>query len=222
MVRSGTVLSSLLIVLAMIALTTGAFAGEPAAGVSALEAELRTHRPDIVRWETVPVARNEHAPQSEAGDIVLVGRIGARTAVRFADGRVRWYTVAGYRPVLVAAHVVESGAPLSSADATTAERDIVGSACEPVSLDAGTRWRATRRLAADEALCAHALAPAPDVERDRSVTLTTERGAITAARVLVAAADARVGERVRLRDPATGEAVNAIVTGAAAARVLQE
>jgi flagella basal body P-ring formation protein FlgA len=210
--------------LALVVAATGAWATdspEPAADTT-LEAELRARRPDILRWETRPVERSRHAAQTHAPAIVAVGRLGVRTPVRFADGRVRWYAVAGFRPVPVSAHAVEVGASLTAADALIAERDVIGPACEPVSIDDGSRWRATRRLATGEALCANAVARAPDVERDQRVTLSTERGAIRVTRVLVAAGDARTGERVRLRDPATAQTVTAIVTGAATARVLQE
>jgi flagella basal body P-ring formation protein FlgA len=50
------------------------------------------------------------------------------------------------------------------------------------------------------------------------VTLTTQRGAVRVSRVLTAAADAHAGERVRLRDRASGATLMAIVTGPGHAR----
>jgi flagella basal body P-ring formation protein FlgA len=100
-----------------------------------------------------------------------------------------------------------------------AERDIVGRGCEPLTaLDARTRWRATTRLSSGEMLCARGVEPAPDVERARKVVLSAQRGGIEVSRVLVAADDARAGERVRLTDSSSGDVFVAIVTGAGTAR----
>src|SRR5262245_1207259 len=109
-----------------------AWAADP--GPSRLEELLRAQRPDIVRWQIERIERAAGAAVAER-DVASVGRIGARTPVRFADGRVRWYAVLGYRSVLVSAHAVESGAAISTADAVPAERDVIASACEPVALD---------------------------------------------------------------------------------------
>jgi flagellar basal body P-ring formation protein FlgA len=142
--------------------------------------------------------------------------------VRFEDGHVRWYTVRGFGRVLVSAQARSAGDPLGAADLSSEERDVVALGCAPLtSLDAARSWRAARRLAAGEALCAQSAQPAPDVARGAAVTLSAARGAIQVSRELVAAHDAWTGERVRLRDPATGDVVKALVTGQAAARSLE-
>ena len=89
-------------------------------------------------------------------------------------------------------------------------------------LDATRRWRAARRLAAGHTLCVRDIEVVPDVERDRPVTLNAQRGVVSASRVLTADSDARLGERVRLRDRASGDFVVAIVTGPGAARLSEE
>ena len=71
-----------------------------------LEELLRLQRPDVTRWQVQPLT----AKVKPSGDVREVGRVGACTAVRFTDGRVYWYAVAGYRDVLVSAHAIESGA----------------------------------------------------------------------------------------------------------------
>lgn len=186
----------------------------------ALEQRLRAERPDVLRWQLR--AMSETAPVSDAA-IAGLGRIGARTAVRFADGRVRWYAVIALKPVLVSARGVERGAGFDAEDAELAERDVLSLGCEPVdSLDASRRWRAARRLATGDALCARDIEAVPDVERDQAVTLNARRGAVNASRVLTAASDAQLGERVRLRDRASGAVVVAIVTGPGAARLSEE
>lgn len=186
----------------------------------ALEQRLREQHPDVLRWQVS--ALSETAPIRDAV-IAGVGKLGSRTAVRFADGRVRWYEVAGMRQVLVSAHAVERGATFAAADAELAERDVVALGCDAMSqLDATHRWRAARRLAAGTALCARDIEVAPDVERDRPVTVNARRGAVSASRLLTADSDARSGERVRLRDRASGDIVVAIVTGPGAARLSEE
>jgi flagella basal body P-ring formation protein FlgA len=118
---------------------------------------------------------------------------------------------------------VERGATFDAADAELAERDVVALGCDPMSqIDATRRWRAARRLSAGDSLCTRDIEAVPDVERDRPVTLNARRGAVSASRVLTADSDARFGERVRLRDRASGDIVVAIVTGPGAARLSGE
>jgi flagella basal body P-ring formation protein FlgA len=207
-----------------LALSGIAFASDAPGSIEqgSLDQKLREQRADVVRWETQPLAAaDEHLDR--AADIVAVGRIGPRTPVRYADGRTRWFAVAGFRQVLVVTRPVDSGAQVLADHAASAERDVIALACEPISrLDDAKRWRATRRLATGEALCVGSVEIAPAVERDRPVTLTTQHGVVSASRVLTATTDAHAGEVVRLRDPASGATVIAIVTGSRTARVSEE
>jgi flagella basal body P-ring formation protein FlgA len=185
--------------------------------VPAFEAQLRARRPDVVRWQTQAVETRTSSKNAEAA-IVRVGRLGPRTAVRLADGGVRWYSVAGFAPVLVSVHSIDAGAALTAGDTAPAERDVIALGCEPLKeVDGGIRLRATRRIARGEIVCAAAVQIAPSVERDRPVILRTQRGPISASRVLTATNDANTGERVRLRDPASGATLVAVVTGLGAA-----
>lgn len=202
------------------ALSLAAAAASPSLAADAqptLLQELRQQRPDVLRWETSPAER-EDARQPE-GDIVAIGRVAARTAVRFADGRVRWYVVAGFRPVSVSRQPLEAGTAIDVATLDTAERDVIALGCLPVTMESSDRWRATRRLSTGDALCENSVERTPDVQRDHAVRLSTDRGPISVSREFTAAADARAGERVRLRDRATGAIVLAIVTGPGAARL---
>jgi flagella basal body P-ring formation protein FlgA len=183
-----------------------------------LQRHLQAQRPDISRWQTSPVAATRPVADAE---IATVGRIGARTPVRFADGRVRWYAVAGFRSVLVSTVPLESGTVLNPQDTRLAERDVIGLGCEPLIPDE-RRLRTTRRLAAGDALCAREVEPVPEVQREHRVTLNVHRGAVSVSRPLTATTDARLGERVRLRDRVTGAIVIAVVTGPGEARISQE
>jgi flagella basal body P-ring formation protein FlgA len=203
-----------------LALWGGIAAASSGAIEVALEQRLREQRPDVLRWQVQ--AMSESAPVPQDAGIAGVGHIGPRTAVRFADGRVRWYAIAGMKPVLVSVHAVERGAAFAADDAQLAERDVFALGCDPIHLDASRRWRAARRLAAGVALCARDVEAVPDVERDQAVTLNARRGAVNASRVLTANSDAHFGERVRLRDRASGAVIVAIVTGPGAARLSEE
>lgn len=187
----------------------------------ALEAHLRARHQEVQRWEARPidVSASMRAPEAP---IVSIGRVGPRTPVRFGDGRVRWYVVAGFRPAAVSTHAVERGASLNAADIRLEVRDVIGLGCEPIAIDGSQRLRAARRLAAGDALCAHNVERQPEVERDRAVTLSAVKGSVRVSRVMTAAADGRAGEQVRLRDRATGAIVTAIVTGPGAARIFEE
>ena len=178
-----------------------------------LEQRLRASRPEIRRWQTEPIdAGNRQSPRET--DIVAIGRVGVRTPVRYADGHVAWFTVAGFQPVLVSLHSLDARAPLGVHDVALAESDVLALGCAPLSaLDAHGRWRAARRLNSGAPLCASDLERIPEVERDQPVTFTARRGAIEVSRVFTAATDARAGERVRLRDRTSGATILAIVTG---------
>jgi flagella basal body P-ring formation protein FlgA len=193
-----------------------AFANDAGA---AIEAHLRAQRPEVQRWVTKPVETNAPAPELP---VAAIGRIGPRTAVRFSDGRVRWYSVAGFRPTAVSTHGIERGDALCAADVGLEERDVIGLGCVPVAIDDSQRLRAARRLAAGDAICARSVERTPEVERNRPVTLSAQHGDVSVSRVFTAATDARAGERVRLRDRASGTTVTAIVTGPGAARVSEE
>jgi flagella basal body P-ring formation protein FlgA len=186
-------------------------------GTAALEQRLSSARPDILRWQTQPL--NAVTDARREADIIAVGRVAARVPVRYADGHVAWFAVAGFRPVLVSTHALEIRSAIEARDAAFEERDVLVLGCEPLSsLDPATRWRTTRRLGTATPLCAGDLERVPDVERDRPVTLTTQRGAVRVSRLLTAAADARAGERVRLLDRNSGDTLIAIVTGPGHAR----
>jgi len=197
-------------------LACAAHAGESA--TPALEARLRAQRPDVIRWE-MRVSETRANPKEGDAAIVRVGHIAPRTAVRFADGRVRWYAVAGFAPVLLSNRIVEAGAALAAADTARAERDVIALGCEPLThIDSDRRLRVTRRIASGAPLCIDAVQAAPQVERNRPVVLRAQRGPVSASRVLTATRDANTGERIRLRDPASGATVVAVVTGQGVAR----
>jgi flagella basal body P-ring formation protein FlgA len=197
-------------------LLAGGFA---CAAPSALEQQLRAQRPDVARWQIEPLG-DAAAPDAA---IARIGRLGPRTAVRYADGRVRWYRVAGFAPAVVSAHAAEAGVVIAAADAVSGETDVIGLGCDPLpKFEGAGRWRLTRRVAAGEALCTRDIEVAPDVERNAPVTLRAERGGVSVSRELTALTDARTGERVRLRDRASGATVLAIVTGPRSARLSEE
>jgi flagella basal body P-ring formation protein FlgA len=200
---------------AFAALAAASVAG--AGDATSLEERLRAARPEILRWQTQPL--DARAVARGDTNIVAIGRVGARTPVRYADGHVAWFAVVGMGPVMVSTHSIDARESVAAQDATLEERDVLALGCEPIqTFEPGTRWRTTRHLAAGAPLCVNDLEHVPDVERDRPVTLTTQRGAIQVSRVFTAAADARTGERVRLRDRESGATLVAIVTGPGLAR----
>jgi flagella basal body P-ring formation protein FlgA len=201
---------------ASIAWIAASLASPAFAGSQTLEQLLSERRADVARWQVRPLANEAAAIRDFAH--AQVGRIGARTPVRFADGRVHWYAVAGFRDVLVSARTIESGAPVSTADTRLESRDVLALGCEPLP-ELESRWRARRRLAAGEVLCDSSIEPAPDVERNRAVTLTAHSGGIQVSRVLIATGDAHAGERVRQRDRSSGDSFIGIVTGPGAASI---
>jgi flagella basal body P-ring formation protein FlgA len=205
---------------AFTALLALGLAGAAAAGTQTLEDLLRVREPAVTRWQVQPLTREPLA--ADFADAQL-GRIAARTPVRFADGRVRWYAVSAYREVLVTTRALEAGDAVNESDAHLESRDVLALGCAPLAqLDESQRLRARRHLGAGEALCSTSIEAAPEVERNCAVTLSAQRGGIQVSRVLIASNDARRGERVRLRDHSSGDVLIGIVTGPATARIAGE
>ena len=205
-----------------VALAGGIVAAQLAGHRGALEQRLREQRPDVVRWQVHADVGNGRR-STGMPRIADVGRIGARTA-----GALRGRTRAlvrrrGFRAGAGERARRSSAAPLRAPTTPTRGARCAGAWLRTrPNLDATRRWRATRRLAAGDALCALTSKPRRTSSAIAPVTLNAHRGAVSASRVLTAAADAQLGERVRLRDRASGAVVVAIVTGPGAARLSEE
>lgn len=197
--------------LALVLTASAAVQGTPA---SALEAELRGRHPEVVRWEieALDPARAERAA-SATGPVTVV-RLGARSAVTVGDAPIVWFAVRGFRTVLVAARHLGARSDAAVEDFALEERDVLAVGCAPLAdADAVAGTWTRRNLRTGDIVCDDALEPKPPVVRGAQVAVVYSGPRIRLVATARAERDARLGERVPVSNPATGETYFAVATG---------
>lgn len=180
----------------------------------ALESELRAKYPDVARWEIDALDESRAARAARETGPVTVVRFGARSAVAMADEHVLWFAVRGYRNVVVATRNLGARSDAAEADFVLAERDVVGLRCAPLADLAAVAGSWTRRnVRAGDVLCGDAIEPRPPVVRGTQVSVLYSAPRIRVLSTARAEQDAKLGERLPVRNPATGEIYFAVATG---------
>jgi flagella basal body P-ring formation protein FlgA len=160
----------------------------------------------------LPACAGELTPFLSPGAVVR-----ARTTVGIRCAAPAWsvylpVSVESEAPVLVARRSLRRGEVPLAADFDRSQRRVPGLAqdfaAEPEAL-AGQRLR--RPLAAGELLATNMLERPPLVQRGQSVTAVTRAAGIEVRSSVEAMASAAAGDRVRLRNPATGRLLDGTV-----------
>jgi flagella basal body P-ring formation protein FlgA len=194
--------------IALLAAAAGAHS-VPVAG--ALEQALRARYPEVARFEVAAFDPERAAQVPEAAAVV---HLGARSAVAGADGRLVWFTARGYREVVVAAKPLAPRADVTAEDVLVAERDVLGLACAPlVDAAAITNAWTLRGVREGDVVCGDALAPKPPVVRGAAVTVLYAAQRVRITTTARAEHDARLGERVVVRNRQSGEIYYGVVSG---------
>jgi flagella basal body P-ring formation protein FlgA len=194
----------------MLAVSTAA----QGSAADALESELRTKYPGVVRWEidALDAARAARVAR-ETGPVTVV-RLGARSAVAVDDRHLLWFAVRGYRNVVVAVRSLAARSDAAEADFVLEERDVLGLPCAPLVDLTGVAGTWTRRsVRAGDVLCGDSLEPKPPVVRGAQVSVVYSTPRIRVVSTARAEKDAKLGERLPVRNPATGEIYFAVATG---------
>jgi flagella basal body P-ring formation protein FlgA len=185
--------------------------GVPAA---VLESELRARYPEVVRWEIDALEVPRAAGAADETAAVTVVRLGARSAVAVDDARLEWFAVRGFRTVVVAARSLAARSDAAEDAFALEERDVLGIGCTPLTDLAGVAGNWTRRrVRAGDVLCGDALEPKPPVVRGTQVAVVYAAPRIRLVATARAERDAKLGERLPVRNPATGEIYFAVATG---------
>jgi flagella basal body P-ring formation protein FlgA len=196
----------MLLYLLSAALGLSAGPGEPA---DALEAALRQRYPEVIRWAIRPLGG---APPSGDSDGRIV-TLGPRSALQ-VHGRVYWYAVEGFEPVVSAAHVLAAGQATVPGDGVVEEQDVVGAGCEPLtSVSALEGARARRLLHPNEIICASMIEPKPLVARGDAVTVRYVGPGLVLTTKGVAQSDGRSGDSLMVRNPGSRDLFRAVVSG---------
>jgi flagella basal body P-ring formation protein FlgA len=188
-----------------------------------LAAELARRRPQVTHWSIEPLPSRgrlaggnvEHVSETK------VVRLGARSAVRLAwttAGKkfvhTAWFSVSGMQPVMTATSALKAGDMLDGLVYASAERDVVGIACTPITERAAlTGLRTTRSLSAGDPICEERVEPRPPVARGDEVTVRSVAGPVTIIAKGIAQQDGKLGEVLRIKNPQNRELYLAAVAG---------
>jgi len=123
-----------------------------------------------------------------------------------------WFSVKATREVLVARVPLRAGEMLRAGDFVTAPVDVTELGSAPVlAADQVERQRLRRPLEAGQTLLAAQLEPRPAVVRNQTVEVKLVLGSIQIETAGIALADARLGEAVRIKNPANNQSFGATV-----------
>ena len=168
---------------------------------------LRTAYPEVARWDVQVLGGGD----SVDGTVV---KLGVRSAVEDSSGRLVWYAVAGYQPVLIAGERLGLGEPLAASSVQLAEQNIVGVACTPLTRIADVAgMRVVRSLPRGAVVCAESLESVPAVTRGSFVTVTAVARGIAVSSRAQALADGNVGDLLSVRNTTSKKRYLARVSG---------
>jgi flagella basal body P-ring formation protein FlgA len=187
-----------------------------------LRAALARAYAGVESWEIQSLGRQSATIMSATPMRIEVLRVGPRAAIalieRDAGGReqrrVQWYSVRGLQSVWVANESFAARAPLGANHARRETIDVLARRCTPIATPAALDGMRLRRpQAAGAAWCTEDLEPIPSVARGAPLSVSARRGAVALETEVVALADARVGDRVRVRRAPNGEVFTVCVVG---------
>jgi flagella basal body P-ring formation protein FlgA len=188
-----------------------AISAQLAAVHAELETALRAKYPQVTRVE-IAAFDAERAAGLAAG--ASIARLGARSALADEQGRLVWFAVRGYSDVVILARTLPARADLGPDDLALAEREVVGIGCTPLrSTEIGAGHWLRRGVRGGEVLCREAIEQKPPVVRGAEVAVAYSAARVHLSTTARAEQDARLGERVAVRNPRSGELYFAVASG---------
>jgi flagella basal body P-ring formation protein FlgA len=185
-----------------------------------LHERLHEAYPQVTSWTLMPLL-SERQAAAEASDDVHVDakQLGKRSALQVSwleEGRqVRqalWFDVIGEQPASMLDVDVKRNEPIPTAAVRTDERAPWEPTCEVVHPGTSLQgMRARKALRAGDLLCAGDMEPKPPVSRGEQVVVRSSAGLVSVQSKGIAEQDGVVGERLRVRNPSSGEFYLALV-----------
>ena len=210
-----------------LACASAGLSAEPApswvqAAQQALHDQLQATYPDVVSWTLTPMLSDRQAAAAEAIADVRVEpvRLGKRSALQVSwlegERRVRqalWFAVTGEQPALLMGVDVRRNELIPVELVRSDERAPWQPTCEVVSQSTSLQgMRARKALRAGDALCADDVEPKPPVSRGEPVVVHSTAGLVTVVSKGIAEQDGAIGDRLRVKNPSSGELYLAVVT----------
>jgi flagella basal body P-ring formation protein FlgA len=187
-----------------------------------LHARLQEAYPHVTSWTLVPLLNERQMAAADASADVAVDavKLGKRSAlqVSWVEGerrlrQVLWFSVTGEQPGSLVNVDVPRNELIPVASVQADERAPWEPSCEALvpgtSLDG---MRARKALRAGDLLCAGDMEPKPPVSRGEQVVVHSSAGLVTVVSKGIAEQDGAIGDRLRVRNPSSGEHYLALVT----------
>lgn len=189
-----------------------------------LHTALQGHYSHVTDFGLTPIARAAHGklPPEDSTPRVDVLSVGARSAVRVSwresdqseRSRTIWFDVTGKAPVFVAARDFSIRQGIDKADVQSSELDPFRLRCAPIrSMDEVAGMRTTHAVRQGAPICKDGIEIEPPVARGDNVTVRYESERVSLTSKAVAQQDGRLGETLRVVNPATKDSFVAIVSG---------
>lgn len=190
---------------------------------SELEQQLRHAYPEVSEWSLIPMLSDRQATSLASAASVHVDtvQLGRRSALQVSwrndEERRRqaiWFDVAGRRKAWVLAMDVKRNEPIAPETVRVDEYAAWEPACSDISSSSPIHnMRARRALRAGDVLCAEDIEPKPPVSRGERVLVHSSAGLVTVLVNGIAEQDGKLGERLQVRNPQSGESYVASVSG---------
>jgi flagella basal body P-ring formation protein FlgA len=178
--------------------------------------ELTPLGPGLAKWQGMDARSVEFLALSEAAP----GK-RARTVVRYdhLDGSRRedaiWWSIRAMGPVLVTRRTIRANEAVTASDVALETADVAGlkGALREIR-SGGPVLKARRHLAAGKALQISDLEAAPEVDRDQRIKVRVGAGPVLIETVGIAEEAGRLGEIIRVSNPASGMRYSARISAA--------
>jgi len=182
---------------------------------SELEQQLRAVYPEVTAWALTPMLNDRQMTSFASAAAVHIDsvQLGRRSAlqVSWRDGEERrrqavWFEVSGQRSAWTVMTDVKRNEPIATDILRAEEYAAWDPGCSAVSSSMSVQnMRARRALRAGAVLCAEDMEPKPPVSRGERVLVHSSAGLVTVRVAGIAEQDGKLGDRLQVRDPHSGE-----------------
>lgn len=189
---------------------------------SELEQQLRAAYPEVTAWALTPMLSDRQMTSLATATVDHIDsvQLGRRSALQVSwhDGEERrrqavWFEVSGQRAAWIVTTDAKRNEPIAAETLRADEYAAWEPGCSAVAPSISIQnMRARKALRAGEVLCAEDMEPKPPVSRGERVLVHSSAGLVTVLVNGIAEQDGKLGDRLQVRDPESGESYMASVS----------
>jgi flagella basal body P-ring formation protein FlgA len=182
---------------------------------SELEQRLRDAYPEVNVWALTPMMSDRQMTSFATAAALHIDsvQLGRRSAlqVSWRDGEERrrqavWFDVSGQRAAWILTTDVKRNEPIATEALRANENAAWQPGCSAVSPSIAVQnMRARRALRSGDVLCAENMESKPPVSRGERVLVHSSAGLVTVLVAGIAEQDGKLGDRLQVRNPDSGE-----------------